>query len=274
MSELRSLSSTAQLHNGVEMPYLGLGTMGIHDAETIAFAIDAGYRLLDTAMIYKNEGAVGEGVRRSSVERENLFITSKVWNTDQGYDTALQAFDDSLQRLGTDYLDLYLVHWPTAGKYTETWRALETLYTGGRVKAIGVSNFMRHHLEDLLSGAEVVPMVNQMEFHPYLVQQDQVDFNAENGILYQAWSPLMSGQVVTVKQLRRLAGEYGRTIAQIVLRWSLQKGVLSIPKASSRERIMENAALFDFTLTEEDIALIDALDRGQRVGPDPDNFDF
>ena len=272
--EVTNLGGTVRLHNGVQMPYLGLGTMHVHEVQTIAGAVDAGYRLLDTAMIYKNEAVVGEAIRASSVAREDLFVTSKVWNDDIRSGATFEAFEASLDRLGLDYLDLYLVHWPVAGKYKDTWRALEKLYAQNRVRAIGVSNFMRHHLEDLLADAEIVPMVNQMEFHPLLVQQDQVDFCAENGIWYQAWSPLMSGRVVEVETLRHLAEKYGCTVAQIVLRWSLQKGVVSIPKSGTPERILENADIFGFELADADVARIDGLDCGQRVGPDPDTFDF
>lgn len=272
--ELTDMAGTVRLHNGVQMPYLGLGTMGIHSVDTIGWALDAGYRLLDTAMIYKNEATVGEAIRMSALPREDVFVTSKVWNSDQGFESTFDAFQASIDLFGLGYLDLYLVHWPVDGKYKETWRALEKLLEDNRVRAIGVSNFMRHHLEDLLADAEVVPMVNQMEFHPLLVQQNQVDFCADNGIWYQAWSPLMSGHVVEQELLRELAEKYDRTVAQIVLRWSLQKGVVSIPKSSTRERIVENANIFGFEVGDEDVALIDSLDRGKRVGPDPDDFDF
>lgn len=273
--EITDVAGTTTLNNGVEMPYLGLGVMNITSVpDAVVWAAEAGYRLFDTAMIYQNEAEVGKGIRATGLSRNEVFVTSKCWNSDQGYDPALAAFDASLDRLGLDYLDLYLVHWPVAGKYQETWRALEALYLAGRVRAIGVSNFMRHHLEDLLTDADVVPMVNQMEFHPLLVQQDLVGFCAETGVQYQAWSPLMSGQVAEVEALREIAAQYDRTVAQVVLRWNLQKGVTTIPKSSTRSRIEENAGLFDFELSPDDVARIDALDAGKRVGPDPDNFDF
>ena len=173
-----------------------------------------------------------------------------------------------------DYLDLYLIHWPVEGKYKETWRALEKLYAEGRVRAIGVSNFLQHHLEDLMADAEVVPMVNQMEFHPYLVQQELLDFCQKNTIQYEAWSPMMQGKIFGMEAFEALAKKYNKTIAQIVLRWDLQKGVVTIPKSTKKERIESNAAIFDFEITQEDMELLDAMDRQQRFGPDPDTFDF
>ncbi|HMB62096.1 MAG TPA: aldo/keto reductase, partial [Eudoraea sp.] len=175
---------------------------------------------------------------------------------------------------GMEYLDLYLVHWPVRGKYRDTWRALESLYKEKKVRAIGVSNFMRHHLEDVLSGVEVVPMVNQMEFHPYLVQQELLDYCTLKNIQYEAWSPMMQGKIFEMEEFMRLGEKYGKTIAQIVLRWDLQKGVVTIPKSAKKDRILANADLFDFELTPEDVTFLDGLDRGRRFGPDPDNFNF
>jgi diketogulonate reductase-like aldo/keto reductase len=197
---------------------------------------------------------------------------SKVWNTDQGYDNTLKSFEQSLKRSGLEYLDLFLIHWPVTGLYQESWRALEQLYADKRVRAIGVSNFLQHHLEHLLGTATIVPMVNQMEFHPYLVQQDLLDFCKSHGIQYEAWSPLMQGHIFSLESLRKMAARYQRTIAQIVLRWDLQKGVVTIPKSVHKDRIVQNATLFDFELQDRDIALLDALDRGKRFGPDPDTF--
>jgi diketogulonate reductase-like aldo/keto reductase len=260
------------------MPYFGLGVYLSEDGNevinAVKWAVEAGYRHIDTAAIYKNEEGVGQGIRESPVSREDLFVVSKVWNSDQGYESTLKAFEGSIARLGTEYLDLYLVHWPVAGKYGDTWRALEKLYKDGRVRAIGVSNFLRHHLEDLLQCAEIAPMVNQMEFHPYLVQQELLDFCKRKKIQYEAWSPLMQGNIFDLPVLQELAKKYDRSIAQIVLRWDLQKGVVTIPKSSRKERIISNARLFDFEIAEEDMGLLDGLERGQRFGPDPDNFDF
>lgn len=278
MDTITDIKGTFTLHNGVKMPYFGLGVYLSEDGQevinAVKWALDEGYRHIDTASVYKNESGVGQGIRESSVAREKVFLVSKVWNSDQGYDSTLRAFDDSLARLGTDYLDLYLIHWPVAGKYKDTWRALERLYTEKRIRSIGVSNFLQHHLEDLLTSAAVVPMVNQMEFHPYLVQQDLLDYCRKHGIQYEAWSPMMQGKIFAMDIFKEMAQKYQKSIAQIVLRWDLQKGVVTIPKSSKRERIASNADIFDFELSAEDVAFLDQLDRGQRFGPDPDTFDF
>ncbi len=278
MKKITDLQGTFTLNNGVKMPYFGLGVYLSKDGQevidAVKWVIEAGYRHIDTASIYNNEDGVGEGIKQSGINRDELFVVSKVWNRDQGFDSTLKAFDASLKRLDLDYLDLYLVHWPVTGKYKETWKALEKIYAEGRVKAIGVSNFMQHHLEDLLLDAEVVPMVNQMEFHPYLVQQELIDFCADKEIQYEAWSPMMQGKIFDLEEFKNLAEKYQKTIAQIVLRWDLQKGVVTIPKSSKKERIISNADIFDFELSEEDVQLLDSLHKGQRFGPDPDNFDF
>ncbi len=277
MKKITDLQGTFQLNNGVEMPYFGLGVYLSKDGNevinAVKTALDHGYRHVDTASIYNNEVGVGEGIKQSNVARKDVFLVSKVWNSDQGYDSTLRAFDASLKRLGTDYLDLYLIHWPKE-KSKETWKALERLYHEKRIRAIGISNFLRHHVEDLLQEAEVVPMVNQMEFHPYLVQQELLDFCKSKGIQYEAWSPLMQGHVFDLDIMKDLSKKYNKTIAQIVLRWDLQKGVVTIPKSSKKERIISNADLFDFELDDADMKLLDGLDRGKRFGPDPDNFDF
>ena len=278
MKKLSDLQGSFELHNGVQMPYLGLGVYLSKDGEEVINAVkealNQGYRHIDTAAIYENEEGVGEGIRQSNVPREDLFLVSKVWNTDQGYEATLKAFEASLNRLGTDYLDLYLIHWPKGDLSKDTWRALERLYREKRVRAIGVSNFLKHHLEDLLDTAEIVPMVNQMEFHPYLVQQELMDFCSSHQIQYEAWSPLMQGNIFDLDIMKDMAAIYNKTIAQIVLRWDLQKGVVTIPKSSKKERIKANSELFDFTLSGEDVKLLDSLDKGKRFGPDPDNFDF
>ncbi|MER3319428.1 MAG: aldo/keto reductase [Allomuricauda sp.] len=278
MKKITDLQGSFELHNGVQMPYFGLGVYlskdGSEVINAVKEALNHGYRHIDTAAIYNNEEGVGKGVQESNVDRKDIFLVSKVWNTDQGYDSTLKAFDASLERLGTDYLDLYLIHWPKGELSKETWKALEKLYKEKRVRAIGVSNFLQHHLEDLLTSAEIVPMVNQMEFHPYLVQQDLIDFCKSKGIQYEAWSPLMQGNIFDLDIMKNLASKYNKTIAQIVLRWDLQKGVVTIPKSSKKERIIANSDLFDFELSEEDVQLLDGLDKGKRFGPDPDNFDF
>jgi len=278
MSSITDIKGTFTLHNGVKMPYFGLGVYLSEDGRevinAIKWSLEAGYRHIDTASIYNNEKGVGAGIKESGVPREDIFVVSKVWNSDQGYDNTLEAFDKSLKRLDLDYLDLYLVHWPVAGKYKDTWKALEYLYKQKRVRAIGVSNFMQHHLEDLLKSAKTVPMVNQMEFHPYLVQQNLLDFCAAKNIQYEAWSPMMQGRIFEIDAFKELATNYNKTIAQIVLRWNLQKGVITIPKSSKRERIVANADIFDFELSPDDIINLDGLDRRQRFGPDPNNFNF
>lgn len=276
--KLTDKQGTVSLHNGINMPYFGLGVFKSEEGDevinAVKYALEAGYRHIDTAAIYGNEEGVGKAIKESGVKRDEIFLTSKVWNADQGFESTLKAYDESLKKLGTDYLDLYLVHWPVKGKYKETWRALEKLYKEGKVKAIGVSNFLQHQIEDVLKDAEIVPMVNQMEFHPYLVQQSLLDFCKANQIQYQAWSPLMQGKILQVDLINELAQKYGKTPVQIVLRWDLQMGVITIPKSVKQERIIANADIFDFELSEEDMEAIIGLDKGERIGPDPDNFDF
>lgn len=230
------------------------------------------------AAIYENEAGVGEGIREGMKEariaREELFITSKVWNADLGYESTIAAYQASLDKLGLDYLDLYLIHWPVAGKYKEAWRALETLYKEGRVKAVGVSNFQIHHLEDLMKDAEIKPMVNQVEYHPRLTQKELQAYCQKHGIQLEAWSPLMQGQLLDNPVLQEIATKHGKSVAQIILRWDLQNGVVTIPKSTKAQRIVENATVFDFELTSEEMERIDSLNQNLRVGPDPDNFDF
>lgn len=276
------LQSTTKLANGVDMPWLGLGVFKVEEGADLIAAVKAaikhGYRSIDTAAIYGNESGVGQAIREALAEngiaREELFVTSKVWNQDQGYDETLAAFDASLSKLGLDVLDLYLIHWPVAGKYKDTWRALEKLYKDGRVRAIGVSNFHVHHLQDLLSTAEIKPMVDQVEFHPYLAQNDLLSFTKEQGIQLEAWSPLMQGELLNQPVLQEIAAKHNKSVAQTILRWDLQKGVVTIPKSIKEHRIIENASIFDFELSPEDMEKIDALNQNRRVGPDPDNFDF
>ncbi len=279
---MKNLQSKAVLNNGVEMPWFGLGVFKVEEGpelvEAVKLAIKAGYRSIDTAAIYGNEKAVGEGIRagikEAGITREDLFITSKVWNSDQGYETTLAAYEESLKKLELDYLDLYLVHWPVEGKYKDTWRALETLYKEDRVRAIGVSNFQIHHLKDVLVGAEMKPMINQVEYHPRLTQKELQAFCKEQGIQMEAWSPLMQGQLLDNETLQEIADKYDKTTAQIILRWDLQNEVVTIPKSTKAHRIIANADIFNFELTKEDMEKIDALNENHRVGPDPDNFDF
>ncbi|PGK42903.1 aldo/keto reductase [Bacillus thuringiensis] len=279
---MKNLQSKTVLNNGVEMPWFGLGVFKVEEGpelvEAVKSAIKAGYRSIDTAAIYGNEKAVGEGIRAgieaTGISREELFITSKVWNADQGYEETIAAYEESLKKLELDYLDLYLVHWPVEGKYKDTWRALETLYKEDRVRAIGVSNFQIHHLQDVMKDAEIKPMINQVEYHPRLTQKELQDFCKEQGIQMEAWSPLMQGQLLDNETLQAIAEKHGKTTAQVILRWDLQNGVITIPKSTKEHRIIANADVFNFELTKEDMETIDALNENHRVGPDPDNFDF
>lgn len=275
---LNGLSSTTTLHNGVEMPWFGLGVFKVEEGQevesSVKMAIQAGYRSVDTAAIYRNEEGVGKAIKESGVPREELFITTKVWNADQGYESTLAAFEASMEKLGLEYLDLYLVHWPVKGKYIDTWKALEKLYADGKVRAIGVSNFHIHHLQDVLEVAEVKPMVNQVEYHPKLSQVELLNFCKQNGIQMEAWSPLMQGELLQNEVLMDLAEKYNKTVAQIILRWDLQNGVITIPKSVKEHRIKENADIFNFEITDEDMKKIHALNENKRVGADPDNFDF
>jgi diketogulonate reductase-like aldo/keto reductase len=277
-SSITGIDGSFKLHNGVRMPYLGLGTYQADNEDEVVNAVktalDVGYRHIDTAAVYNNEEGVGKGIKASNVPRADIFVVSKVWNTDQGYDSTLKAFQDSLDRLQLDYLDLYLIHWPVKGKYKETWKALEYLYANKKVRAIGVSNFLQHHLEDVMADATIVPMVNQMEFHPYLVQQDLIDFCTKNTIQYEAWSPFMVGKVFELDFCNQLAEKYRKSVAQIILRWNLQKGVIPIPKSVHGHRIASNADIFDFELSQEDVRYLDSLDRNERTGAHPDHFDF
>jgi methylglyoxal/glyoxal reductase len=273
-----SLSSTAALANGVKMPRIGLGVFKVEKEEelitAVKAAIEKGYRSIDTASIYGNEEWVGEAIRQSGINREDIFVTSKVWNADQGYEATREALNSSLNKMGLEYLDLYLIHWPVEGKYTDTWRALEDLYKEGKLKAIGVSNFQIHHLENLLETAEIKPMINQIELHPKLAQADLRAFAAKHDMHIEAWAPLMQGGLFENEILKGLAEKHGKSIAQIVLRWHLQNGIIVIPKSTKPHRIEENADLFDFDLSQQDMELIDSLNENLRVGPDPDNFDF
>ena len=265
------------LNNGIEIPQVGFGVWRVPSAETqraVATALAAGYRHVDTAKLYDNEEGVGAAVRESGLDRDAVFVTSKVWNTDQGYDSTLRAFEETMERLGFDVLDLYLIHWPRpeAGTAADTWRAMEKLYLDGRVRAIGVSNFNPGHLARLLDTAEVVPTVNQVELHPYLQQRDTRAANDAAGIATEAWSPLAKGgDLLRDPVVTGLAEKHGRTAAQVVLRWHLQLGTIVIPKSVTPARIEENLDVFGFELDADDLAAIAGLDRDARVGPHPDS---
>ncbi|AWE53278.1 MULTISPECIES: aldo/keto reductase [Streptomyces] len=266
------------LNNGVEMPQLGFGVWQVPDDEAeraVATALEAGYRSIDTAAIYGNETGTGKAVAASGVPREDVFVTTKVWNSDHGYDSTLRAFDTSVEKLGLEYVDLYLIHWPTParGTYVDTYKAFEKLLADGRVRAIGVSNFLPEHLERLIEETSVVPAVNQIELHPHLQQHASRDFHAAHGIATEAWSPLGSGKgLLEVPAIVAIARKHGRTPAQVVLRWHLQIGNVVIPKSVTPSRIKENIDVFDFSLDDEDLAAISALNEDRRLGPDPAEF--
>jgi len=267
------------LNNGVLIPQLGFGVYQIPPKDTrqaVLTALETGYRHIDTAEMYGNEKEVGQAVRDFGAPREEVFVTSKLNNGFHAYGDALSAFARSLDDLGLETLDLFLIHWPLpeVGDFTETWKALEEIYRSGRAKAIGVSNFQRKHLDRLFQETEVVPAVNQIEVHPYLVQDDLRAFGTEHGIATEAWSPIAQGKVLGDPVITAIAERLGRTPAQVTLRWHLQRGDIVFPKSVTPARIEENFRLFDFELTAQDVAAITALDRGERTGPDPDTFNW
>lgn len=273
---LKDINSCVALHNGVQMPWLGFGTFQIPDGEeverSVLWALEAGYRSIDTAAMYRNESGVGRALKASGIPRDQIFLTTKVANDDQGYNPTLQAFEKSLELLGVDYVDLYLIHRAVKGKFPDTWRAMEAIYLGGRARAVGVSNFLIHHLETLRQTSDLTPMINQIEYHPLLTEVELLQYCEEKKIVPTAWSPLMRGGIFEYEVVRQLAQKYKKTIAQIVLRWDLQHGVVTIPKSVHQERIVENAQLFDFNLAEEDMAIIDALNQDHRISTHPDNY--
>jgi diketogulonate reductase-like aldo/keto reductase len=285
-------SPQIELNNGVEIPALGLGVFLSPQEQTagaVESAIESGYRLIDTAAAYNNERQVGEGIRRSGIDRADIFVTTKLWMRDYGYDSGLRAFDASLRRLGLDYLDLYLLHWPVPRNFDATvaaYKAAEQLLQTGRTRAIGVSNFSPQHLEDLMGRTDVVPAVNQVELHPYFTQRDIRAADAERGVVTQSWSPIGGvydrGQSAAARDAKKplddpaiveLASTHGKTPAQVILRWHVEHGLSTIPKSVRAERIAENIDIFDFTLSPDDIAAIDALDTGARAGSDPETVD-
>ena len=274
---MKNLLDSVILNNKVKMPRVGFGTFkmenGQDSVEAVKEALRVGYRHIDTATVYKNEEGVGTAIKESGVPREEIFLVSKVWNSHQGYDNTLRAFETSLKRLKTDYLDLYLIHWPKALN-KKTWLAMEKLYNDGKVKAIGVCNFKVHHLEDLMSSSKIMPAVNQVEFHPYFPQAEVREYCIKYNIQLEAWGPLMQGKVFEIPLMKELAEKYNKTISQIVLRWDLQMGVVTIPKSVTPERIKENTHIFDFMLSKEDMDRIATLHTGERIGPDPDTITF
>jgi 2,5-diketo-D-gluconate reductase A len=270
---------TIRLNNGVEIPQLGFGVFQIppdQTAEATRTALEVGYRHIDTAQMYGNEKGVGEAVRNSGIPREEVFVTSKLNNNRQTRDDILRSFDESLAQLGFDQLDLFLVHWPlpTVSDYVARWKVMEEIYAGGRVRAIGVSNFQPHHLRTLFGASEVRPAVNQIEVHPYLANDEARTFGAEHEIVTEAWAPIAKGKVSDDPAIKEVAESLGRTPAQVTLRWHVQRGDVVFPKSVTRSRVEENFAIFDFELDESQMAAISGLDRGERTGPDPDSFDY
>lgn len=275
---VNSIEHKVKLHNGVEIPQLGIGVFKVEDGDTVIHtvktALDLGYRSIDTAAIYKNEEGVGKAIKESAVSRESLFITTKVWNEEQGYDSTLRAFETSLKKLDLDYLDLYLIHWPGKDKYVETWKAFERLYDEGVVKAIGVSNFQEHHLDHLLASAKEKPTVNQIELHPRLSQEKLREYCQKKDIKIEAWSPIAKGRLINEPTLNYIAKKHDKTPVQVILRWHLQNGHIIIPKSIHPERIKENAEIFDFQLSLVEMDQIDRLNMNERLGSNPDEVIF
>lgn len=283
---LKSLTDCYTLSNGVKIPCIGYGTFktpnGAAVVDSVVNAIRAGYRHIDTAHRYDNEEGVGEGIRKSGIPREEIFVTSKLGNHHHGYKETLEAFDLSLKKLGLDYLDLYLIHWPAPlvcrdvykQKNAETWRAMEELYHAGKVRAIGLSNFWQNHIDALLETAEVRPMVNQLEIHPQFPHQELLDYCAKQQIQVESWGPLIQGKAFQYPVLKEVGEKHGKTVAQVCVRWALEKGVLPLPKSNHYERMVENADVFDFSLDEEDMKRISSLEVYGRIGKHPDTAPF
>ncbi len=268
-----SLNGKIKLNNGTEIPYLGLGVYltqaGDETINAVKWALQAGYRHIDTAKIYGNEKEVGIAIKESGIPREDIFVTTKLWNNDHGFEPTLKAFDKSLRDLNLEYIDLYLIHWPGTAKRGESWKALEKIYKEGKCKAIGVSNYTVRHLTELLDMCEVVPAINQVEFSPFLYQKELLDFCVEKGIQLEAYSPLARAKKLEDERLVELAKKYSKTPAQILIRWSLQHNLVVIPKSSKKERIKENASVFDYNISDEDIVKLDSMNENFRVAWDP-----
>ena len=273
-----NLSSTKKLNNGVEMPYLGLGVFKSQEGDevrnAVISAIEAGYRHIDTAAVYGNEVGVGKGIKDSGIKREDIFITTKLWNEEQRKDNQYNAFEASLERLGVDYVDLYLIHWPVRGKYVESWKILEKIYKEGRARAVGVSNFHVHHLEDVFAVSDLVPAINQVECHPELTQVELVKYCQSKGIAWEPWSPLGAGTLFNNETIKNIGAKYNKSIAQVILRWGLQLDYINIPKSVNKNRIIENSQIFDFELEQSDMEAIFALNINRRTGGDPETFTF
>ena len=273
-----TFESTIPLHGTVDIPLLGFGVYkvapGAETEDAVAAALDLGYRHIDTAALYRNEADVGRAIAASGIDRSELFVTTKLWNSDQGYESTIAAFDRSLEKLGLDYVDLYLIHWPKPEHTEGTWRAMEGMQAAGKARAIGVSNFLVEHLDQLDETATVMPSINQIEFHPHLQSAELISYCEDRGIVVEAWSPLKHGEIINDPELAVIADAHGVPVAQVVLRWMLQRGIVTLPKSITPSRIAENRDIYDFELTDCEVAAINAMDRDERVGPDPGNFDF
>lgn len=283
---IKGLSSTYSLNNNYAIPCMGLGTWKMEESDetikAVRYAIEHGYRLIDTASIYNNEVSVGKAIKESSIDRSELFVTSKVWNNARGYDKTKEAFKKTLDEMKLDYLDLYLIHWPASEHSTPewreinagTWRAMEELYKEGLIKAIGVSNFLPHHLSSLIDSAEITPMVNQLEFHPGFEQKEAVTSCKKHHIIVESWGPLAQGKLIGNSILEEMGKKYGKTAAQLCIRWTIQKGIIPLPKSIDCDRIASNAKVFDFNITDSDMAAIDGINNAGYSGLDPDKIDF
>ena len=270
-------------NNGVEMPMLGFGVYTLEEGtdcvDAVKLAIKEGYRSIDTAAAYNNEESVGKAIRECGLPREEIFLTTKLWNEPQRNGDIQAAFDQSLNKLNLDYVDLYIIHWPCPGHYEKAWLALEKIQQSGKARAIGISNFQKHHIEDIKKTWHIIPALNQIEMHPILTQKPLIQFCRDEKIAAQAWSPLggnrpMQERIFTSEPIKTIAAKYGKSPAQIVLRWNIELGIITIPKSANPGRIKENFNIFDFALTPEEVAAIDALNQNERGGPDPDNFNF
>jgi len=274
------INTCKRLNNGVELPMLGLGVFrsveGMQTENAVVWALEAGYRHIDTAAAYGNEESVGKGIKKSGIPRKDIFLTTKLWNEDMRQGRVRKAFEESLKRLDMDYIDLYLIHWPVSGKFIESYKIMEELYAQGRIRALGISNFNAHHIDELMQKADITPAVNQIECHPYLNQTPLRALCGKKGIAVEAWSPLSGhrGNILDDPLINKLAEKYGKTPAQIILRYDLQNDIIVIPKSVHRDRIISNSQLYDFQLDAADCAAINGLNKNTRFGPDPENFNF
>ncbi len=271
-----TLNSTFELSNGIKMPILGLGTwnlFGDSAYKPVKWALESGYRLIDTATIYGNERKVGQAIRDSGIPREEIFITTKVWNSDQGHASTIKAFEKSLKKLNLSYVDLYLIHWPVTGLRKESWKALEEIFEKGKARAIGISNYAIRHLTELMENSNILPTVNQVEFSPFLYQKDLLELCKNHKIIVEAYSPLTRGRKMNDPLLLSLGQKLGKTPAQVLIRWGLQHGIVEIPKSGNKQHILENANVFDFKINNEDMMMMNKLNEDFRMGDDPSSYE-